>query len=257
MTTGRDEPQGMLARGLSILVALGNHPEGANGTEIARDVGLPVSTVHRLLATEVSLGFVAFDTSTKRYRLGFTVFELAHKVSSVVSLADSARPTMRELSRRTGETVQLAVLSNNRTLFVEKVGTEQAVGIRGSVGDSESVHATSTGKMLISALPDAQLDALISSASFDAHTDNTISDPVLLREHIEQVRTQQFAIADEEFDEGVRAISVPVLDGRQRTRAALCVSAPAFRTSIDTLMSWLPGLREAADEIGTRLPLST
>lgn len=257
MSTERDEPQGMLARGLSILVALGGHPEGANGTEIARDVGLPVSTVHRLLATEVSLGFVSFDTSTKRYRLGFKVFELAHKVSSVVSLADSARPTMRDLSKATGETVQLAVLSENRTLFIEKVGTEQAVGIRGSIGDSESVHATSTGKVLISRLPDDELDALIGSASFGAHTPNTITDPVHLRKHVEQVREHGYAIADEEFDVGVRAIAVPILDGRGQTRAAVCVSAPAFRTSTDTLLSWLPGLREAAAEIGTRLPLSS
>ncbi|GAA1733808.1 IclR family transcriptional regulator [Aeromicrobium alkaliterrae] len=252
-----DEPQGMLARGLAILVALGNHPEGASVTEIARDVSLPISTVHRLLATEASLSFVSFDPSTKRYRLGFKVFELAHKVSSVASLADAARPTMRELSAATGETVQLAVLSENRTLFLEKVGTPQPIGIRGSVGDSESVHATSTGKVLISGLPDDELDALLTGSAFEAHTANTITDPTRLREHIEQVRAEQYAVADEEFDEGVRAIAVPVRDGRGQLRAALCVSAPAFRTSAETLHGWLTELRAAAAEIGTRLPLSS
>lgn len=246
----------MLARGLALLSALGNHPHGATVTDVAREVGLPVSTVYRLLATEVALGFIAFEPSNKTYCLGVKVFELAHKVTGVVGLAESARPIMQDLSRLTGETVQLSVLSGHRALFIEKVGTEQSVGIRGSVGESEPVHCTSTGKVLISQLPPETLDKLLDGLAFESYGPTTITDRAGLLEELALVRAQEYATANEEFDTGVRAIGVPVRNGRGETRAALCISAPAFRVSSEQLLAWLPELRQAAHEIGIRLPLA-
>jgi IclR family acetate operon transcriptional repressor len=237
------EPQGMLSKGLALLTALGDHPRGATVTDISRAVDLPVSTVHRLLHTEVDLGFVSFEPSNKTYSLGVRVFELANKVSGVLSLAEIARPTMRQLSVETGETVQLAVLSNSRALFIEKVGTEQAIGIRGSVGESEPLHATSTGKVLLSQLDEDRLAT-------------TLDDRAGLLAELHRVRADDFATANEEFDPGVRAIGVPIRNGRGETKAALCISAPAFRVPQDTLLSWLPALRAAADSIGVRLSLN-
>lgn len=250
------EQPGMLAKGFSLLTALGNHPRGATVTDIAREVGLAVSTVHRLLHTEIELGFVAFDPADKTYRLGVRVFELATKVSSVLSVADTARPIMRDLSQATGETVQLAVLSNNRALFIEKVGTEQAIGIRGSVGESEPLHATSTGKVLLSQLDPEALADTLAGVSFEAWTANTITDRAGLVAEIDRVRAQDYSTANEEFDPGVRAVAVPVRNGRDETRAALCISAPAFRVTQEQMLAWLPLLRDSAAAIGVRLSLS-
>jgi IclR family acetate operon transcriptional repressor len=250
------EPQGMLSKGLALLTALGDHPRGATVTDISRAVELPVSTVHRLLHTEVDLGFVSFEPSNKTYSLGVRVFELANKVSGVLSLAEIARPTMRQLSVETGETVQLAVLSNSRALFIEKVGTEQAIGIRGSVGESEPLHATSTGKVLLSQLDEDRLATTLDAVSFDAWTPRTLTDRAGLLAELHRVRADDFATANEEFDPGVRAIGVPIRNGRGETKAALCISAPAFRVPQDTLLSWLPALRAAADSIGVRLSLN-
>lgn len=244
----------MLARGLSLLASLADFPDGVTVTDLARTVGLPVSTTHRLLATEISMGFVAFDPASKTYRLGVRLFELASRVSGVTSLADIARPVMRELSRATGETVQLSVLSDSRALFIEKVGTEQAVGIRGSIGHSEPLHGTSTGKVLLSQLPAERRDPLLDDMVLESWTPRTITTHAALAAELDRVRERDYAIADEEFDPGVRAIGVPVRDGRKATRAALCVSAPAFRASVEQLEAWLPALRDAAHEIGVRMP---
>jgi DNA-binding IclR family transcriptional regulator len=246
----------MLSRGLNILSALGDYPEGVSVTELARTLDLPVSTTHRLLSTEIELGFVSIDTEHKTYRLGVRVFELANRVRGVLSLADVAHPVMRELSRTTGETVQLSVLSNGQALFIEKVGTEQAVGIRGSVGRGEPLYATSTGKTLLSQLSPDRLGDVLAGMSYVAWTPTTIVDEAALRAELDVVRERDYATADEEFDQGVRAIGVPVRDGRGATRAALCVSAPAFRVPMDRLTSWLPELRSAAAAIGVQMPLS-
>lgn len=249
------EAQGMLARGLSLLSALGDHPEGVSVTELARQVGLPVSTTHRLLATEIELGFVSMDASTKTYRLGVRLFELANRVTGVMDLATIARPIMRELSRRTGETVQLSVLSDGRALFIEKVGTEQAVGIRGSVGQSEPLYATSTGKILLSSMPSDTFAAMLDDLDLQAWTPTTITTRSALLAEIERTRERDYAVADEEFDAGVRAIGVPVRREAGDTRAALCISAPAFRASVAQLEQWLPDLRAAAHRIGVQLPM--
>ncbi|WP_328395826.1 IclR family transcriptional regulator [Nocardia sp. NBC_00416] len=251
------ESQGMLSKGLLLLQTLGDHPRGATATDISRATKLAVSTVHRLLHTEVEHGFVSFDPSDKTYRLGVRVFELATKVSGVLSIAETARPLMRELSRKTGETVQLAVLSNSRALFIEKVGTEQAVGIRGSVGESEPLHATSTGKVLLGQLDPERLEAILDELTLDAWTANTVTERSRLTAELDRVRSDDFATANEEFDPGVRAIAVPVRNGRAEIAAALCISAPVFRVSQDRMLGWLPELRESAAAIGIRLPLST
>lgn len=250
------EPQGMLARGLILLAALGDHPDGVSVTELARQAQLPVSTTHRLLATEIELGFVSFDPAGKTYRLGVRLFELANRVTGVRDLAAIARPIMRDLSRETGETVQLSVLSNGRALFIEKVGTEQAVGIRGSVGQSEPLHATSTGKVLLSSMPGDAVSTALDALSLEAWTPTTLTTRAALVAELDRVRELDYAIADEEFDAGVRAIGVPVRNGSGDTRAALCISAPAFRTSIAQLEMWLPELRTAAHHIGVQLPLT-
>lgn len=250
------EQQGMLSKGLAILTVLGDHPRGASVTDIARAADLPISTVHRLLALEIEHGFVALDPATKTYRLGVRVFELANKVSGVRSIGEIARPLMSELAHQTGETVQLSVLSDGRALFIEKVGTEQAVGIRGSVGESEPLHATSTGKILLATLPAARLDALVDQHPLVAYTPNTITDRAALLAEIERVRADDVSTADEEFDAGVRAMGVPVRTGRGEVRAALCISAPAFRVSLEQLRSWLPRLRETAAAIGVQLPVA-
>ena len=254
-TAGGGEPQGMLARGLTLLAALGDHPEGVTVTELAKQVGLPVSTTHRLLATEIELGFVSFDPAGKSYRLGVRVFELANRVSGVMDLASLARPIMRELSRATGETVQLSVLSSAGALFIEKVGTEQAVGIRGSVGQSEPLYATSTGKILLSQLEPQRRDEILAPLTLRRWTPTTITDRAALDDELERTRERDYAIADEEFDAGVRAIGVPVRDGQGTSRAALCISAPAFRADVDQLIAWLPALRDAAHRIGVQMPV--
>jgi DNA-binding IclR family transcriptional regulator len=250
------EPQGMLSKGLILLDALGEHPQGITVTDMAREVGLAVSTVHRLLQSEIHHGYVSFDAATKTYRLGMRIFELATRVSSVTSISDAARPIMRELSQTTRETVQLSVLSRNHALFIEKIGTEQPVGIRGAIGDSEPLHATSTGKILLSQLDEPQLTQLLDQIALEPWSVNTITDRGQLLDELEQVRARGYAMANEEYDSGVRALGVPVRNGRGEVRAALCISAPVFRVSQETLLGWLPDLQQAAHAIGIRLPVN-
>lgn len=249
----REDSRGMLERGLDILGALGEHPEGMALTEIVKATGLPVSTTHRLLHIVVSNGFAAFDSATKRYTLGVRVFELANRVRSVQTISQVARPRMRELAELTGETVQLAVLSEDSAMFLEKVGADRSITIRGSVGQREPLWATSTGKVLLASLDDEARQNLVNELELTAYTDHTITSKAELLDYITQVAEQGWAFTDEEYDRDVRAISVPVSNPEGDTVAALCIAGPKYRLDLDTLQSWLPLLREKAHHIGVQL----
>lgn len=253
---GGHEAPGMLARGLRILVELGKHPDGLGLSDLARGVNLPVSTVHRLLVTHVSMGFVAFDRAAKRYRLGVRIFELSHRVGTVRSLSEAAVPAMRAVRESTGETVQLSVLDGVDVVFVERLDSDHAIAIRGKVGQRDPSFCTSTGKVLLSHLDREHLSEVTAQLDFSRGSERAVADVDALRAELDQVRHNGYAIADQEYDEGVRAIAVPIRDGAGAVVAALCVSAPTFRAAKEDLIGYLPVLTDAAREIGVRLPVT-
>jgi IclR family transcriptional regulator, acetate operon repressor len=244
----------MLEKGLDLLLALGEYPDGVGVSELARDVGLPVSTVHRLLGTMVARKFASFDPSKRLYYLGLKIFELSHKVSLVQGLSEVALPVMRRLAKATGEPILLSVLQGEDLIYVERVEGWRGIQIRGSVGERGPVHATSMGKVLLAFLPNEEQEKITSRLDLEKLTPNTITNLSQLREELRKVRERGYAIADEEREEGIRAIAVPVLNSRGNAAAAICVAAPAYRVSLTELESFLPPLQEAAQEIGLKLP---
>ncbi len=132
----------MLGKGLRLLVALGDHPDGAGVSQLARDVEVPVSTAHRLLAGMVPLGFVSFDRERRRYSLGLRAFELGQRVASARRLSEVALPAMRGVTRTTGETTLLAVLSGDEVLYVERTEGKHLAQIWGAPGSRGSPRTT-------------------------------------------------------------------------------------------------------------------
>jgi IclR family transcriptional regulator, acetate operon repressor len=244
----------MLEKGLDLLMALGEYPDGVGVSELARGVGLPVSTVHRLLGTMVERKFASFDPSRRLYYLGLKVFELSHKVSLVQGLSEVALPPMRRVVKATGEPSLLSVLQGEDLVYVERVEGWRGIQIRGSVGERGPLHATSMGKVLLAFLPEEEQEEITSRLNLESLTPDTITDLSQLREELRKARERGYAIADEEREEGIRAIAVPVLNSRGNAAAAICVAAPAYRVSLKDLESFLPLLQEAAQEIGLKLP---
>ncbi len=250
----REDARGMLERGFDILLALGNHPDGLALSDVVKEVNLPTSTTHRLLNISVNAGFIEFNRATKLYTLGIKIFELANRVRSVQTISQVARPVMKELSEYTGETVQLAILAEEHSMFVEKIGSDQSVTIRGSIGHREPLYATSSGKILLSSLDPEARSEIVDRIEFQPWTPNTIITKEALLAEVEKVKDQQWAMVEEEFDHHVRAISVPVRNSAETVVAALSVAGPTFRVSQATLQNWLPAMNDAAYRIGVKLP---
>lgn len=249
-----EESKGMLVRGLSILEYVAKaQPGTATVVAISEGTGLPKSTVYRLASTEREMGYLSYDETTKSHSLGPKLFELAASHSASRSLSQIAQPAMEGLSRKTGETIQLSILSGSTALFVGRVSSPHAITIRGNIGQAAPLYATSTGKVLLANLPEASREKLIGSIEFTAWTENTLTSKKDLEEELSSVLEQGFATANEEFDAGVVALGVPIADAAGSVAAAICISAPKYRTSMRALKKYLPDLKEAAQRIGLML----
>lgn len=243
---------GSLQRGLAILEALGKYQGGVGSSQLARDVNLPVSSVHRVLHVLIDHRFVRYDPQTRRYELGVRIFELSHYVPTIRSLIELSASPLRRLAQETGEALLLAIRDGDDMVYINHTAGWQSIQIRGRVGDRGPLHCTAMGKTLLAFLPDDEREAIIKSLDLKAFTPRTITNLHQLRQELDRIKAQGYAIADEEHEPQIRAIGVPVFSRNQQVVAALALAGPVFRVTIDDLVRQLPILREAAAEIGVR-----
>jgi DNA-binding IclR family transcriptional regulator len=243
----------MLTRGLSLLVAIAEHPDGIGVTELARNVGLPASTTHRLLSTMAGLGFVTLEPTTRRYGVGPKVFEVAHRAGAGRTLADVALPVMRKVSAVTEETVFASRLDDGVSMLIQRVDGPKRVRIRGEIGERGPLHCTALGKCLLAFQDDADMKRLINQAKLSRVTPKTTVDRRALRQEMATIRDAGFSVCDREYEEHISAVAVPICDQRSTLVGAMSICTPAFDGAMTRLLSHVPLLQESAREIALQL----
>jgi len=245
----------MVGKALSLLTRLGDYPDGAPAAELARQVGFPLSTAHRLLGALVREGFASFDQASKRYTLGLRVFQLAQSVLRSRGLSGLAKPVLEEVSSVTKEATLLAVRDGERQLYLYSIEGPQQVRVVGEAGRHGPLHCTSQGKVLVAFAEPSAREYLVENLPLDPAGPKAITSRSRFRKEIEAVRERGYAVVDEEHEAGIRAISVPVYGHDQVAAAALATAAPAFRMSIEQLEEHLPTLHEAAKALSVLMAL--
>ena len=254
MPRGAAVPGGMLGKGLTVLNALGGHPEGVSLSRLAGELGLPVSTTHRLLNVMVPLGFVHLDEERRQYSLGLTVFQLSHRVALVQTLSELALPVMRRITRRTGEQTLMAVRQGVDLIYLEKGEGNHQIQNHAEVGQRGHLHSSSMGKSLLAFLPEAKRDQVVARLRLEKRGPNSITDRAQFRRELELTRERGFALNEEENEAGIRSIAMPVLGPRGNPVCAICITAPVFRMSREVMNGHHPLLKESVTEIQARLP---
>jgi DNA-binding IclR family transcriptional regulator len=216
--------------------------------EIAERVGLPKSSVHRLLATLVAHQLVERDPETRRYRLGIRLFELGSAAIHERGLHTAAHPALEQLSARSGETCHLAVLSGTEAVYVYKLDGPASIVMSSRVGGRAPCHATSIGKVLTAWAGEELFEAL-RGRPLHAYTARTITTFEAFEAELARVRDQGYALDLEEFEEGLRCIAAPVRDHSSQVVAALGIAGPRRRLDDEHL----PGLSEVVVEAAGRL----
>jgi len=237
-------------RALTVLGILARVGE-AGVTGIAHELGVHKSTAFRLIATLESHGMVEQNDERGKYRLGVGLLRLAVATTARLDVVQEARPITRKLAADTGETVNIAVLSEESALYLDQVAGQSALQSHNWVGQHIPLHATSNGKVLLSGLATDERDRRLSRlASF---TSATITSRARMRQELTTVLEQGFAVAVDELEIGLTAIAAPIHNAHGDVVASLSVSGPSFRLDTDRVALLVPVVVEAAAEISSRL----
>lgn len=245
-----------LARGLDVIRAFSADRPALTLSEVAGHTGLSRAAARRFLHTLVELGYLTFDG--KRFGPRPLLLELGYAYLSGLGLPELAQPHLQRLSEAVGESTSVAVLDDSDIVYVARVAVSRIMSTTLGVGTRLPALATSLGRAILGCGPLEAAEQLLERGPLPAFTDRTRTDPLQLRAELATVRTQGWALVDQELELGLRSVAAPLRDGSGAVVGAINISASARRGDIDEIRQQLvPPLLEAAAAISADLNRTT
>jgi IclR family transcriptional regulator, acetate operon repressor len=217
-------------------------------SRLAERSGMPVSSIHRLVRTLLARGYVR-QLPSRRYVLGPRLIHLGDMASR--ALGAFARPHLARLVDAVGETANLAVLDGDRVVYAAQVPSRHSMRMFTEVGRRLHLHCTGVGKVLLAALPEAQVRTLLTTTGMPAQTPRTVTDPDALLTELGRVAADGYAVDDGEQEAGVRCVAVRV--PQDVPAVAVSVSGPEGRLPLEAVPRIVPSLRATAAVIAAEL----
>lgn len=217
-------PVQSLDRAFDILETLSREKDGLALTEIGRRLGLPKSTVFRLLDSLGKRGYVERAPATGGYKLGLEFIELASLHLNSLDLKVEAQPFLMRLSHETGKTVFLAILGGREMIYIDKAETFASLRKYSVIGERRPLYCTALGKAFLSALDEGEARRLLAGVRFERLTASTATDLETVMARIAKARADGWAFDDHEIEPSVRCVAAPILDYSARPIAAISVS---------------------------------
>lgn len=247
-----------LDRAFDVLETLAASADDVALSQITERTGLPLGTVHRLLSALVARGYAAQNPATRLYGPGPGLLEVAARaaMSRRFDLVRIVRPYLQELTTTTDETSNLLTLHGDEGVYSEQVASSRLVRMFTEVGQRVPLYCTGGGKAILSGLPPDQLDAYLSRVELRMWTAKTLVSPQLLLRELARSRERGFALDDEEREVGVCCVAAPIFDRFGRCIAALSISGPITRMSLERAISLGSLVRHIADTCSGQLGLT-
>lgn len=239
-------------RAIRVLEILAQRGE-AGVSEVAVAIDVHKSTAFRLLGALEGRGLVEQAEDRGKYRLGFGLIPLAGAVSDRLEVTRQGREVCRRLAAELGETINVAVLQEHRAVNVDQARGPSRISTHNWIGRLTPLHCTSSGKVLLAHLPDAERAAALGDSGMERYTPYTITTAAELEPQLEGVRTAGHALAVEEYEVGLNAAAAPVLDRSGEVVAAVSVSGPSYRLDRPRLAALAAPLMAGAAEISRRM----
>ncbi len=220
-------------------------------TDIVHKLGINKTTAFRNLKTLEELGIL--EKINNMYFLGMALFEMGNKVYIKQIVVEKAHPILRELSEEVNETVNLAMIHNDMVLYLDKIESRRSLQIQSSIGDTLPIYCTSLGKSILSILPDNEMIKIVENINFEKITQNTIGGPEKLIQQINKIKQNGHSIDNEEYEEGLVCISVPLFLKDHNFYGSISLSGPSMRFDKKTLQIFLEKLKEYRNLIINKL----
>lgn len=212
-------------------------------------LGLPKPTVHRLLQTAESEGFLQRDLDGRSYGPGPRLRALAVSTMSSEHLRTARLTILRGVAEEIGETCNLATPDREGMTYLDRVETEWPLRIQLPIGTQVPFHCTASGKMYLSTLRPHVLRAVLTARPLEQPTPRTLIDLDKIKDELEATRQRGYSTDNEEFMAGMTALAVPVWDGNGKLMATLSAHAPMQRRTLVELMDYLPALHRGAKDL--------
>ncbi len=237
-----------LERALSILEIIGNSGKPLDINQLANLSGIPLSSLYRLLDTFTAMGFLNRDSGNRTYSLGFKLLYLGNQARLQLSLIDTVKPFLEDLTEKTGETTNLVVEDRGEAIYVERVDSPYPLRITHMIGKKAPLHATGVGKCLLAWRSSQEVIRIMEKKGMAKLTPNTITNINDLLQELQRVKKKGYALDCEECEIGIRCVAAPIFMGDQAV-AAISVSGPSIRISDEKMEEYSKILCDVAREV--------
>jgi len=214
---------------------------------------MPKSSVHLLVRTLEQRGYLRKQARGGRYRFGWKMVTLLHLAVDGVAIGDEARPVLAALCRSTGLTAHMGLLEGGEVVIVERIEADSPSRVASWVGRRLHLHSTAVGKALVAHLRQEDVEEQLGATALARANHGTISTLPQVRRELQQVRERGYALCDEDYEIGVRAVGAPVLNANRHAVAAIGVVGNKRQIPDQRIPELADAVKEAAEKIAGRL----
>lgn len=248
----RTESVAAVGKAFAILDAIGQRgPVGIS--QLAQHLGMSKTTVHRLLQTLRGLGYVEQESDTERYRLTIQLFQLGAQALENVDLVREADKEMRQIAQQTREAVHLGAFDEDSIIYIHKIDADYGLRMQSRIGRRNPLYSTAIGKVLLAWRNPDEAREILAHVEFKKSTAKTLASAEAVLNILPSVRRQGYGEDDEEQEEGLRCLAVPIFDRLGFVAAGLSISFPSIRCGADTKTHYIEMLKRAGAAASARL----
>lgn len=219
-----------LQKALRILVYMGEQAPEAGVTQLSSELGLTKATVHRLLNAMERFELIERNAESERYRLGLKLHQLGNRAVESRSLRSEAHRLLLEMSRRSRESVSLAVPTPGGVICLDRLDSPHTIiNVCTPVGAIFPPHCTAAGKAILAYLAEDEINAIVKANGQRRYTQFTITQLSDLKENFRLIRQRGYAVDHQELERGLSGVAAPVLSVHRRVIAAVGIAGPTLR----------------------------
>ncbi|WP_302757461.1 IclR family transcriptional regulator [Ligilactobacillus salivarius] len=228
----------VIVKAKDILDFISQSPEFPTLNDISKNLNITKPTILKILNTLIYCGFITKSPDDNRYHLGIKFLEYASNVTDNLEIKSVTKPFLSKLRDITGETVNLGIVENKKVVLLDKIESPNSIKLVSKIGGTMNMYSSSMGKAILSVYPEEKFEAYLNTTKFERLTENTITDPVKLKENIILTKNQGYALEKSENQKDIICVGFPIAKNGI-ILGAFSISAPQYRVDDEKLEEFI------------------